>query len=209
MNPALLFAPLLALLILCGCSSPARRLEVGPVRHIVPGRTTMAEVEKQFGPPQEKEVGEKGRTVVRYFYRSGRVNNHVDPNERHHHPADILFRTLTLLHGPDAIVRKKLHDESVVGIHRYNASLIAGPSLLPENINFIKSRTTTRKQLIERLGEPISRTYTVHGNNLLIWVSIKAHEAFTANFESRRLLVVLDDIDVVTDFSVVETDEKF
>jgi hypothetical protein len=141
-------------LLAAGCISTARRLEVAPVKKIVPNQTTIAEVEKTFGPPHERITGSNGKTLARYFFAEPRLNNDVDRLERRDHPADLLFRTLTLRYGPGLVIERKLHDESFRAILRYNARYVTGPELRPANLSFLRTRVTKKAELIERLGEP-------------------------------------------------------
>ncbi len=204
-----LFACLAAIsccVLVTGCQTMARRLEVAPVRQIIIGQTTMPEVEKKFGPPREKVTGANGTTVARYFFREPRINNHVDYYERRDHPGDVIFRTLTLLYGPSPVIQRKVHDESVTAVRRYNGWYIAGPSVLPENLNFLRKGETTKAELVDRLGEAASRSFDNDGAEILVWVSFKGRRDSLANAEVRHLSVVLNEKLVVKDYAIVETD---
>jgi hypothetical protein len=194
------------LVLVSGCQSMARRLEVASVGQITIGQTTMPEVEKQFGRPREKVTGANGTTVARYFFREPRINNHVDPYERREHPADVIFRTLTLLYGPSLVIQRKVHDESVTAVRRYNGWYIAGAWVLPENLIFLRKGETTKAELLDHLGEPTSRSFDNDGAEMLVWGSFKGRRDSLANAEVRHLRVMLNEKLVVKDFAVVETD---
>jgi hypothetical protein len=194
------------LALVSGCQSMARRLEVAPVRQIIVGQTTMPDVENKFGRPQEKVTGANGTTVARYFFREPRINNHVDPYERREHPGDVISRTLTLLYGPTPVIQRKVHDESVTPVRRYNGWYIAGASVLPENLGFMRKGETSKAELVDHLGEPTSRSFDNDGAEMLLWGSFKGRRDSLANAEVRHLKVMLDEKLVVKDFVVVETD---
>jgi hypothetical protein len=192
--------------LMSGCKSMARRLEVAAVKQITVGQTTMPDVEKQFGRPQEKITGANGTTVARYFFREPRLNYDVDLYERLEHPGDVIFRTLTLLYGPSPIIQRKVHDESITAVRRYNGWYVAGASVLPENLTFMRKGTTTKAEVVDHLGEPTSRTLDNDGAEMLVWLSFKGRRDSLANAEVRHLMVLLNDKLVVKDFAVVETD---
>jgi hypothetical protein len=202
------FTALVSLLttLLVGCVSNARRLDVPAVAKIKVGSTTTAEVEKIFGRPSETVIGPKERAVARYYFREFRVKNDVRAYERHEHPGDILFRTLSLRYGPDRIIEQKLHDESVTPIHRLNEWFAAGPTLLPENLNFIRKDATTKAELTDALGEPTSQTMDVQGLPVLIWIGGKVRRDRLADAEVRQLIVLLNERGMVKDYAVVLQD---
>jgi hypothetical protein len=184
----------------------ARRLDVSSVKQIVVGQTTMPEVEKRFGRPQQKVTGANGTTVARYIFREPRINNHVDPEERRDHPGDVIFRTLTLLYGPSPVIQRKVHDESITAVRRYNGWYVAGASVLPENLGFLHKSETTKAELVDHLGEPTSRSFDNDGSEILVWLSFKGRRDSLANAEVRHLMVLLTEKLIVKDFAVVETD---
>lgn len=192
-----------------GCQTSARRLEVVPVRKIIPGQTTVAEVEKMFGQPHERITGSNGKTVACYYFGEPRLNNHVSRTERSNHPVDLLLRTLTLSYGSSLVIERKLHDESVTPVLRVNSRFNAGPSLLPANLNFLRRGQTKKSELIERLGEPTSTSFTVTGKPLLVWFSASYHADFVVDKETRRLIVELDTNSNVQDFAVADNDLDF
>ena len=206
---AFLLFGLASFLLAAGCTSLARRLDVASVKRIVPNQTTIAEVEKTFGPPHERITGSNGKTLARYFFAEPRLNNDVGQQERHDHPADLLFRTLTLRYGPGLVIERKLHDESFTPILRYNARYVTGPELLPANLGFLGSRVTKKAELFERLGEPNCTSFTVENRSLFIWFSFTYRPDFVADKEMRRLVVELDEDSVVRDFAVFEDDVEF
>ena len=166
----------------------------------------MPEVEQRFGRPQQKVTGANGTTVARYFFRGPRFNNHVDAYERREHPGDLIIRTLTLLYGPSPVIQRKVHDESVTAVYRYNGWYVAGPTVLPENLVFLKKGETAKAELVDRLGEPTSRSFDNDGAEILIWLSFKGRRDSLSNAEVRHLLVTLNEKLIVKDFAVVETD---
>jgi len=184
----------------------AHRLEVPAVAKIKAGSTTMAEVEKVFGRPNETVAGSDSRTVARYFFRELHVSRDVSPYERREHPGDILFRTLSLRYAPGPVIEDKRHDESVTPIHRYNGWYVAGPAVAPENLMFIHRNKTKVAELVEHLGEPTSRTFDTDGAEMLIWFSVKARRDRLADAEVRRLIVQVTDRHVVKDYAVVSHD---
>jgi hypothetical protein len=191
---------------LVGCISNARRLDVPSVAKIKVGATTTAEVEEMFGRPSETMIGPNERAVARYYFREFRAANDVRAYERHEHPGDILFRTLTLRYGPERIVEQKLHDESVTPIHRLNEWFSAGPTLLPENMNFMRKGATIKAEVIDRLGEPTSQTLDAQGLPVLIWVGGRVRRDRLANAEVRQLIVLLDERAVVKDYAILLQD---
>jgi hypothetical protein len=100
------FKVLCLALLIVGCASPSRRLEVSAVRQITPGVTTTADVEKLLGKPNETVTGSNGKSVARYFFREFRASNDGRAYERREHPGDILFRTLSLRYGPAGALNK-------------------------------------------------------------------------------------------------------
>jgi hypothetical protein len=205
----LLFILMVCGLAATGCQTKARRLEVAPVRKIVPGQTTMAEVEKAFGAPHERLTGSNGKTVARYFFGEPRLNNHVSRTERNNHPVDLVLRTLTLSYGSNLVIERKLHDESVTPVLRVNSRFNAGPGLRPANLNFLRRGETKKSELIEKLGEPTSTTFTPGGAPLLIWFSASYHADFVVDKEARRLIVELNNNSAVEDFIVADNDLDF
>lgn len=189
-----------------GCASMARRLEVPAVAKIKTGSTTIAEVEEMFGRPNETVAGSGNKTVARYFFRELHMSHDVSPYERHEHPGDILFRTLSLRYGPGPVIEQKLHDESLTPIHQYNGWYAAGPAVAAENLVFIHRHKTTAAELVEHLGEPTSRTFDTDGTEMLIWFIVKARRDRLADAEVRRLIVQLTDQHVVKDYAVVTHD---
>ncbi len=205
----LLLALTVCVVMMFGCKTSVRRLAVGPVRKIVPGQTTMAEVEKEFGPPHERVTGSNGRTVARYFFGEPRLNNHVSPIERSNHPVDLILRTLTLGYGSNAVIARKLHDESVTPMLRVNARFDAGPSLQPGDVQFLRRDQTTRSELIARFGEPTCTSFQSDGLPLLMWFSGSYRPKFVNDQEARRLVVKLNAGSRVDDFAVVDNDLDF
>lgn len=204
-----LFRPLLLVLcatLLTGCYTRARRLEVSAVSAVQVGTTTTAEVEKQFGRPNETIVGSNGKTVARYFFRELHLSKHVGRKERRDHPGDILFRTLTLLSGPGPVIRQKVHDESHTPIVRHNSDYITGPSMGPEYLVSIHKGQTTKAEVIESFGEPTSRTLAPDGTEVLIWIRSRARWLSLHNVEVHQLIVSLDEQQRVDDFAVVSHD---
>lgn len=189
-----------------GCTSIARRLDVPAVAKIKVGTTTVTEVEKIFGRPNETVAGPDNQAVARYFFRELRLSRDVSRNERREHPGDILFRTLSLRYGPGRVIEQKLHDESVTPIRRYNGWYVAGPTVAPENLTFIQRNKTIAAELIEHLGEPASRTFDHDGTPMLIWFSVKARRDRLGDAEVQRLIVVMTDQQVVKDYAVVTHD---
>jgi hypothetical protein len=202
--------PLLPVFLLAvfvaGCASLSRRLEVSAVRKIAPGVTTTAQVEEMFGKPNEVITGSNGKSVARYFFRELRVNNDVRAYERREHPGDVLFRTLSLRYGAEGVIEQKLHDESVTPIYRYNQSYVAGPTLKPENLLFLRKDSTAAAELIYKLGEPTFWTLDTDGTHTLVWISAQARPDQMANAEFRRLVVLLNSSDVVRDYAIVMDD---
>lgn len=179
------------------------------MKKIVPGQTTMAEVEKKFGPPHERIAASNGKTIARYYYGEPRLNNHVSPVERDNHPVDLILRTLTLSYGSNSIIGRKLHDESVTPMLRTNARLDAGPRLEPANLQFIRPDQTTQHELITRLGPPTSTSFRSDGLPLLMWFSGSYRHNFVDDQQARRLVVGLNADATVDDFAVVDNDLDF
>ena len=194
------------LLFAGGCAFSARRLEVPAVAKIKVGSTTMTEVEKIFGRPNETVAGSDNKTVARYFFRELRVSHDVSPSERREHPGDILFRTLSLRYGPGPVIDQKLHDESLTPIYRHNGWYVAGPAVAPENLLFIHRNKTTAAELVDHLGEPTSRTLDNDGVETLIWFSVRARRDRLGDAEVQRLIVLMTDKHVVKDYAVVTHD---
>jgi hypothetical protein len=204
-----LFLVLAGVLAFGGCQTATKRLTVPAVRKIVPEQTTMAEVEKMFGPPHERITGSNGRTVVRYYYGEPRLNNHVNATERYDHPADLILRTLTLEHGPDATIRRKLHDESVTPMLRTGLRLNAGPDLKPASLAFLKNGRTTKAELLAGLGEPTSTSFDTDGLPALMWFSGSYHVQHITGQEAKRLVVKLNLDSRLEDFAVMDNDLDF
>ncbi|HWN96773.1 MAG TPA: hypothetical protein VNT99_17220 [Methylomirabilota bacterium] len=192
--------PLFAVFLM-GCASSARRLEVAAVSKIKVGVSTTAQVEEIFGRPSHTVIGPNEKSVARYYFRQYRVVNDVRALERQEHPGDILFRTLSVRYGPSRVIEQKLHDESVTPVRSYNDTFIAGPTLMPENINFIKENMTTKAELIDHLGEPTSQTFDFDGVPTLIWVSAKSRRLIDA--EARQLVVLLNERQVVKGYAII------
>jgi hypothetical protein len=196
---------LLALsLLLAGCASYAKRLEVPSVKKLQPQQSTRADVEKLFGRPKETVVGPNEVTIVRYFFHEFHKSTDASWHNRRDNPGEILFRTLTLAYNRSNIMERKLHDESVTQIYRTNAWFHAGPSLTPESISFVKRGVSTETDLRAKLGEPASRTFEDNGHIMLLWFNIKTRETTWSNPTVQRLKVVLDDRNVVQDYALVE-----
>lgn len=166
----------------------------------------MAEVEKIFGRPNETVVASNDKTVARYFFRELHLSRDVSSYQRHEHPGDILFRTLSLRYGPGPVIDQKLHDESLTPIYRHNGWYVAGPTVAPENLLFIHRNKTTAAELIDHLGEPTARTLDHDGAETLIWFSVKARRDRLGDAEVRRLIVRMDERRVVKDYAVVTHD---
>jgi hypothetical protein len=198
-----LVAALLAL-ALCGCASFAKRLEVTTVRKIHPQQTTRAEVEKWLGQPKETVVGAQGVTIARYFFSEFRRSTHVSWHVRHDYPGDILSRTLTLAYNASNVVARKLHDESVTPIYRTNAWFFAGPELTPQTVSFIQHDVTMAREVMDKLGEPASRSFNDAGQTLLVWYRVKTRETSWRNPNVQRLILILDDREVVRGHRLVE-----
>jgi hypothetical protein len=198
--------PLLLAVLFAGCVSRARRLEGSAVSKIKVGSTTTTHVEEIFGRPSETVIGPNETAVARYHFRQYRLRNDVRARERYEYPGDILFRTLSLRYGPSRVIEQKLHDESVTPVRRYNEWLVSGPTLMPENINFLQKDRTTRAELIERLGEPTSQTFELNGRPVLIWVGARERRGAFADTEVRQLIVLINERQIVKDFAVVLQD---
>lgn len=200
------FAPgLLALsLLLTGCASFAKRLEVQTVKKIQPHQSTRTEVEKIFGRPKESEIGPNGVTLVRYFFHEFHRSTDANWHNQRENPGEILFRTLTISYDPSNVVARKLHDESVTQIYRSNAWFHAGPPLTPNSILFVKQGVTAEADLRARLGEPASRTFEDSGLIMLLWFNIKTRETTWSNPTVQRLKVILDERNVVRNYVLVE-----
>jgi hypothetical protein len=178
-------------LLLPGCAFYGKRLEVGTVSKVVPGRTTRAEVERLLGPP--KAVTEThGLLLTRHFFHGIEPSRDASIYVRRWHPGNLLLRTLTVNYGTDNIVERKLHDESVTPVYRTNAWYFAGPPLSADSLAFIARGATTEPKLIRSLGEPASRTFDVNGRAWLVWFSLKGRVTNWSDLPVQRLLVRLD-----------------
>jgi hypothetical protein len=192
-----------------GCQTSAKRLAVAPVKRILPGQTTMAEVEKEFGRPHERVASSDGRTVARYFYGEPRLNNHVSEIERWDHPIELVLRTLTLSYGSNSIIERKLHDESLTTTLRNNQRLEAGPRLKAGDLQFLRRGQTTKADLLAHLGEPTCTTFESDGLPLLMWFSGTYRLNFVTDSEAKRLVVKLKTDSTVDDFAVMDNDLDF
>jgi hypothetical protein len=188
--PVLLFF-LAAVLVLPGCAFYGKRLEVGTIKKIVPGKTTRAEVERLLGPPRAV-IATNNVLLTRHFFHEIEPSRDASSHVRRWHPGDLLLRTLTVRYGPNDIVERKLHDESVTPIYRTNAWYFAGPSLSADTAAFIARGTTTEAELIHKLGEPGSRTFDVDGRVCLAWFSLKRRVRSWSDLPVQRLIVWLD-----------------
>ena len=194
----------LSTVILGGCASFTKRLEVSTVAKIHPSQTTRAQVEDRLGPPKETVVGANGVTVARYFFHEFRPVADVSVRAQWEHPGDILFRTLTLRYGSSNVVEEKLHDESVTPIYRTNAWFFAGPALTPESVKFIERDVAKETDVVAKLGEPAVRTFDGAQHPVLVWFSVRTRETRWADPTVQRLMVVLDANGVVRDYVLVE-----
>jgi hypothetical protein len=195
---------LLTPLMLTGCASFARRLEVSTVKQIQPNQTARAEAERLLGHPKETVTDPDGITTTRYFFHEFRRSTDASWHTRQEHPGDILFRTLTLRYNRSGVITKKLHDESITPIYRTNAWFFAGPALTPETIAFIKREETTERDLISKLGDPSSRTFESGGWPALVWFHVKTRQTSWRNPDVQRLIVLLDSQGIVRDSALVE-----
>jgi len=191
-------------LLIAGCASFAKRLEVSSVSKIQPATTTRAEVEAWFGHPKETVLNSSGKTVVRYFFREFQPSTDVSWNVRHFEPGQILFRTLTLRYGASNVVEQKLHDQSLTPIHRTNAWFSAGPGLTPESVTFIKTDSTKEAEAVARFGAPSSRTFDGEGRPVLIWFSVKTRQTSWSDPDIQKLMLVFDERHLIRDFVFVE-----
>jgi hypothetical protein len=151
-------------------------------------------------------TGSNDKTVARYFFRELHVSRDVSNYQRHEHPGDILFRTLSLRYGRGRVVEQKLHDESFTPIYRHNGWHVAGPDVAPENLLFIQKGKTTAANLIDHLGEPTSRTFDGAGVETLVWFSVKARQDRLRDAEVNRLVALMDERHVVQDYAVITHD---
>jgi hypothetical protein len=197
---ALITAPLL----LTGCASFAKRLEVPTVKKIQPHQSARADVEKLFGRSKETALGPNGVTIARYFFHEFQRSTDASWYVRRENPGTVLFRTLTLAYNASNIVERKLHDESMTPIYRTNAWFHAGPVLTPATISFLKRDVSTEADLLMKLGEPASRTFDDRGRPILVWFNIKTRETTWSNPTVQRLMVTLDAQRVVRDYVLVE-----
>lgn len=198
----------LLLFIVAGCSTSARRLDVAPVRQIVPGTTTVKEVEGIFGPAPVKLTGANGKTVARYFHRTVFRSEEASRYERYWRPAELRVRTLSVLYGPNGIVEKKLHDESVTPVHRSREWLESGPMLRPDEPAYIKRQLTSADDLIKRYGEPTSRALDTEGRTCLMWLYLKDRTDRLGQPVGRMLLAVLDEQNMVLDHTMLEENPR-
>ena len=153
-----------------GCQIPAHRLEVAPVKTIVPGSTTRSVIENKFGQPSETMTSPSGNMVARYFFHNFIASTEASISHRWDNPGTVLFRTLTLLYDTNGIVLRKLHDESMTPVRRSRSHWIeGGPNLDPQELTLIKTNETRGADLVARLGEPLSRSLNTDGSPLLIW----------------------------------------
>lgn len=196
------------LLIVAGCSTPARRLDVAPVRQIVPGNSTVQQVEEIFGPPPVKLTGANGKTVARYFHRTMFRSEEASRYERHWRPGELRVRTLSVLYSPAGLVEKKLHDESITPVHRSRDWLEAGPMLRPDEPAYIKRQLTSADDLIKRYGEPTSRALDTDGRTCLIWLYLKDRTDRLGQPVGRMLVVILDDQNLVLDHTLLEENPR-
>ncbi len=74
-----LILPLIAVVIVCGCSTTTvqlgRPIKVADVKNIEPGKTTKTEVLKKFGPPASITVTSAG--FESYMFVDAATNNHT------------------------------------------------------------------------------------------------------------------------------------
>ncbi len=198
------FLVILPVLMIMGCASFTRRLEVSTVSKIQVQQTTRDEVEQLLGKPKETVLGANGVTVARYFFREFRRSSDVSYFERRYHPGDIRFRSLTLKYGKSNVVEQKLHDESMTPIYRTNAWFFAGPLLTPEKVAFMKRDFTNEGDLVGRFGEPSSRTFDSEGRPVLVWFHVQTRETRWSDPDVQRLQVLLDERRIVRDYVLVE-----
>ncbi len=200
-GPALLLI-LSAVLVLSGCAFYRKRLEVETVSKIVPGKTTRAEVERLLGSPRAF-ITTNGFILTRHFFHEIEPLRDSSFHARQWQAGDLLLRTLTVRYGPNDIVDRKLHDESVTPIYRTNAWYFAGPPLAADTAAFIARGATTEAELIRKLGDPSSRTFEVDGRVCLAWFSLKRRVKSWSDLPVQRLVVWLDQ-GIVQDFLLDE-----
>ena len=190
------------LLLLAGCAFYGKRLEVRTVSKIVPGQTTRAEVERRLGPPQAL-TKTNSFLLTRHFFHGFEPSRDAGSHVRRWHPGDLLIRSLTLKYGAGDIVQRKLHDESVTAVYRTNAWYFAGPALSADAVAFIARGATTEAELIQKLGEPASRTFDVNGRACLVWFNLKRRVGSWSDLPVLRLEVRFDQ-DIVQDYVLDE-----
>src|SRR5689334_10902044 len=112
MTNAAFLVTVAAALMVAGCSSPAKRLEPSVVGQIQEGVTTRADIERQFGKPDNAIIGSNRRTLVVYEY--GRVKPSAEPTTLSILPTPIgtvCLRTLTVLYDDADRVEKTVFHE--------------------------------------------------------------------------------------------------
>jgi hypothetical protein len=202
------YAPLLVVsLLFCGCYSPARRLEVSSVKRLSPGMSR-AEAEQVIGAPKETILGSNGKTVARYFFDEYHRLNDSSQYAQFHRPAEVLFRSLSLLYNDKGVLERKLHDESVTPVRRnWNEWIEFGPALDKNNLA-ISKEAEQPANLVKRFGEPMSRTLDSHGHVILNWLYFRAR-ADRLGQPTARILSVLTNGDAIEDFALAEVDPRF
>jgi hypothetical protein len=194
-------------ILVSGCYSPARRLDVSAVKPITIGMTR-AEVERRLGEPREIQKGSNGAVVARYFFHEFHHSEEASRYGRFHNPGELLYRTLTVLYSANGLVEKKLHDESISSFHReWNGWVELGPPLTSKDFHITKG-SDTGKSLLERFGEPTVRTLNPNGQLVWQWLYFRGRPDRLGQ-PFARLLTVTFESDVVQNFTITDADPRF
>lgn len=166
------------------------------------------DIERRLGPPAEVVTGSNGKSVADYYFHEYRRSEDSSRYTRYQNPGSVLYRTVSLLDDNRGVMERKVHDESITPLRRdWNQWIEIGPSLTAQTLNIAKGGDTA-ETLTRRFGEPISRGLDPHGHTVLRWYNARGRVDRLGEFRSKLLTVVLEN-GVVTDFALSEADPRF
>lgn len=193
------FAFILIPLLFIGCATPLQPPE--GERAITKGSTTYDQVVAMYGRPKREVRNSEGKTLVSYNEAIARRSaGSFAVGRLAKHQGCVEARRLDILFDANRVVQHYKFFQTAQPVESRFSHFEIGNPVSHEKIAQINKGKTTRPELIDWFGPPISETINFDGQAVLGWLYGKMAAYRSSDFQV--LEVVLDDADAVKDFQV-------
>jgi outer membrane protein assembly factor BamE (lipoprotein component of BamABCDE complex) len=197
-----IFSFLLIGSLLTSCVSPQSSLDRATVNQIKEGVSRRAEVEKLLGKARTTTVGANRNTATQYYSRQQMGPGASLQAGGATAPSDIRFRALSLVYGPDQVVKKTLFDETVIRCQPTAQGFTTGRFVSQDELARLEKGKSTRDELVARFGPPTIRILNTEGNVVLNWIYTSTEGQSGGPRRKQTFWAVIDDKGVAQNFGI-------